>query len=181
MSGHDVAADDEADEQELKQLPTGRNYMTPAGWQRMKDELYQLVHKERPEEVNVVSWAAGNGDRSENGDYLYGKKRLREIDRRIRFLSKRIDNAHVVDAERQRGLDRVFFGATVTLCDLDGKEYQYSIVGVDEADASKGHLSWVSPLARALLKAREGDTVRFHTPLGEKEFDVLEVQYGLLD
>lgn len=161
--------------------PAVPNYITRKGYMRLCEEREYLVKTERPRMVEVVAWAASNGDRSENGDYLYGKKRLREIDRRIRFLSKRIDNAHVVDAERQHGLDRVFFGATVTLCDLDGKEYQYSIVGVDEADASKGHLSWVSPLARALLKAREGDTVRFHTPLGEKEFDVLEVQYGLLD
>ncbi|MBP7970781.1 MAG: transcription elongation factor GreB [Aquaspirillum sp.] len=177
MSGHDFAADDEADEQELKQLPTGRNYMTPAGWQRMKDELYQLVHKERPEVVNVVSWAAGNGDRSENGDYLYGKRRLREIDRRIRFLTKRLEIAEVVDPETREATDQVFFGATVTVWRQSGEEQTLSIVGIDEVDLSQGRVSWISPIARTLLKAREGDVVRLRTPAGFEDIEILDVQY----
>lgn len=180
MSGHDVAADDEADEQELKQLPTGRNYMTPAGWQRMKDELYQLVHKERPEVVNVVSWAAGNGDRSENGDYLYGKRRLREIDRRIRFLTKRLEIAEVVDPETREATDQVFFGATVTVWRQSGEEQTLSIVGIDEVDLSQGRVSWISPIARTLLKAREGDVVRLRTPAGFEDIEILNVQYRKL-
>lgn len=138
MSGHDVAADDEADEQELKQLPTGRNYMTPAGWQRMKDELYQLVHKERPEVVNVVSWAAGNGDRSENGDYLYGKRRLREIDRRIRFLTKRLEIAEVVDPETREATDQVFFGATVTVLRQMARNRRCRLSGLMKSISAKG-------------------------------------------
>lgn len=177
MSGHDFAADDEADEQELKQLPTGRNYMTPAGWQRMKDELYQLVHKERPEVVNVVSWAAGNGDRSENGDYLYGKRRLREIDRRIRFLTKRLEIAEVVDPETREATDQVFFGATVTVWRQSSEEQTLSIVGIDEVDLSQGRVSWISPIARTLLKAREGDVVRLRTPAGFEDIEILDVQY----
>lgn len=180
MSGHDFAADDEADEQELKQLPTGRNYMTPAGWQRMKDELYQLVHKERPEVVNVVSWAAGNGDRSENGDYLYGKRRLREIDRRIRFLTKRLEIAEVVDPETREATDQVFFGATVTVWRQSGEEQTLSIVGIDEVDLSQGRVSWISPIARTLLKAREGDVVRLRTPAGFEDIEIPDVQYRKL-
>ena len=180
MSGHDFAADDEADEQELKQLPTGRNYMTPAGWQRMKDELYQLVHKERPEVVNVVSWAAGNGDRSENGDYLYGKRRLREIDRRIRFLTKRLEIAEVVDPETREATDQVFFGATVTVWRQSGEEQTLSIVGIDEVDLSQGRVSWISPIARTLLKALEGDVVRLRTPAGFEDIEILDVQYRKL-
>jgi len=180
MSGHDFAADDEANEQELKQLPTGRNYMTPAGWQRMKDELYQLVHKERPEVVNVVSWAAGNGDRSENGDYLYGKRRLREIDRRIRFLTKRLEIAEVVDPETREATDQVFFGATVTVWRQSGEEQTLSIVGIDEVDLSQGRVSWISPIARTLLKAREGDVVRLRTPAGFEDIEILDVQYRKL-
>ena len=180
MSGHDFAADDEADEQELKQLPTGRNYMTPAGWQRMKDELYQLVHKERPEVVNVVSWAAGNGDRSENGDYLYGKRRLREIDRRIRFLTKRLEIAEVVNPETREATDQVFFGATVTVWRQSGEEQTLSIVGIDEVDLSQGRVSWISPIARTLLKAREGDVVRLRTPAGFEDIEILDVQYRKL-
>lgn len=180
MSGHDFAADDEADEQELKQLPTGRNYMTPAGWQRMKDELYQLVHKERPEVVNVVSWAAGNGDRSENGDYLYGKRRLREIDRRIRFLTKRLEIAEVVDPETREATDQVFFGATVTVWRQSGEEQTLSIVGIDEVDLSQGRVSWISPIARTLLKAREGDVMRLRTPAGFEDIEILDVQYRKL-
>ncbi|MFW9608781.1 MULTISPECIES: transcription elongation factor GreB [Aquaspirillum] len=154
--------------------------MTPAGWQRMKDELYQLVHKERPEVVNVVSWAAGNGDRSENGDYLYGKRRLREIDRRIRFLTKRLEIAEVVDPETREATDQVFFGATVTVWRQSGEEQTLSIVGIDEVDLSQGRVSWISPIARTLLKAREGDVVRLRTPAGFEDIEILDVQYRKL-
>jgi len=176
----------ESDEDEelapAQQLPAGtRNYITPAGHAKLKDELEELVKRERPKIVEIVAWAASNGDRSENGDYLYGKKRLREIDRRIRFLTKRLENAEVVDPLRQGDNDQVFFGATVTFADGTGEENTYSIVGVDEADASRGRISWVSPLARALLKAREGDTVRFQSPLGWREIDILAVSYQTLD
>jgi len=169
------------DEQELASpLPAGaRNYMTPGGFARMKDELEHLVQKERPELVAIVAWAAGNGDRSENGDYIYGKKRLREIDRRIRFLIRRLDNAEVVDpaAHRDEGSDQVFFGATVTLCSAKDGERTVSIVGVDEIDTARGYISWVSPMARALLKAREGDTVTLHTPGGVDELEIVRVRY----
>ncbi len=160
-------------------LPAGsKNYMTRRGYEVLRAELDQLVRTERPKIVEIVSWAAGNGDRSENGDYIYGKKRLREIDRRIRFLIKRIESAEVVDPERQQGLDRVFFGATVTICDAEGEDEQtWQIVGVDEADASEGRISWISPLARALLKAREGDAVRFMSPAGQREIEIVEVRY----
>lgn len=157
-----------------------RHYMTPGGHRRLRDELEFLVKTERPKIVEIVSWAASNGDRSENGDYLYGKKRLREIDRRIRFLMKRLEDAHVVDPGSQQHRDQVFFGATVVVCDLDGTESVYSIVGIDEADPTKGWISWVSPLARALLKLREGDVARFASPMGERELEVLEVRYESL-
>jgi len=170
------------DDEELApalRLPAGsKNYMTRRGYDALRAELDQLVRIERPKLVETVAWAAGNGDRSENGDYIYGKKRLREIDRRIRFLIKRIESAEVVDPEAQAGNDQVFFGATVTLCDADGDaEQRWQIVGVDEADASQGRISWISPLARALLKAREGDVVRFMSPAGLRELEVLEVRY----
>ena len=169
------------DEQELAPpLPAGaRNYMTPGGFARMKDELEHLVQKERPELVAIVAWAAGNGDRSENGDYIYGKKRLREIDRRIRFLIRRLDNAEVVDpaAHRDEGSDQVFFGATVTLRSAKDGERTVSIVGIDEIDTAHGYISWVSPMARALLKAREGDTVTLHTPGGVDELEIVRVRY----
>src|SRR5690606_7738475 len=160
-------------------LPPGAaNYMTRRGYNALRAELEHLVKTERPDLVKVVAWAAGNGDRSENGDYLYGKKRLREIDRRIRFLLKRTENATVVDPETQQGLEQVFFGATVTICDIDGSgEASYQIVGVDEADAAEGKISWISPLAKALLKAREGDTVRFQSPAGLREIEVIEIKY----
>jgi transcription elongation factor GreB len=157
-----------------------RHYMTPGGHRRLRDELEFLVKTERPKIVDIVSWAASNGDRSENGDYLYGKKRLREIDRRIRFLMKRLEHAHVVDPGAQQHRDQVFFGATVVVCDEDGDECTYSIVGIDEADPAKGWISWVSPLARALLKLREGDVARFASPLGARELEVLEVRYESL-
>lgn len=172
---------DDEDEQlspSLRLPPGSKNYMTRRGYEALRTELDLLVRIERPKLVETVAWAAGNGDRSENGDYIYGKKRLREIDRRIRFLIKRIENADVVDPERQQGLDQVFFGATVSFCDLDTEEEQtWQIVGVDEADASQGRISWISPLARALLKAKEGDVVRFMSPAGPRELEVLEVRY----
>lgn len=164
-------------------LPSGtRNYLTPGGYARLRDELEQLVRVERPQVVSVVQWAAANGDRSENADYLYGKRRLREIDRRIRFLSKRVEQAEVVDpVMRRENLDQVFFGATVTLHDEDSQERTYQIVGVDETDFARGRISWISPLARALLKAREGDTVRFQSPAGWREVEVVAVVYRAID
>ncbi|WP_288024286.1 transcription elongation factor GreB [Thauera sp.] len=160
-------------------LPAGsKNYMTRRGYDALRAELDQLVRFERPKLVETVAWAAGNGDRSENGDYIYGKKRLREIDRRIRFLIKRIENAEVVDPERQRELEQVFFGATVSFRDLDtGEEQTLQIVGVDEADATQGRISWISPLARAVLKARVGDVVRFQSPAGLRELEIVGVVY----
>lgn len=178
----DAGDDDEEGVTPALKLPPGtRNYITPAGHARLKSELEELVKRERPRIVDIVAWAASNGDRSENGDYLYGKKRLREIDRRIRFLTKRLDIAQVVDPTAQPNADQVFFGATVTVCDAEGSENTYAIVGVDEADASRGRISWISPLARALLKAREGDTVRFQSPVGWREIDIVEVRYQTLD
>lgn len=160
------------------QLPQGlKNYVTPTGYRRLREELEFLWKEERPALVQTISWAASNGDRSENGDYIYGKKRLREIDRRIRFLSKRIENAVVVDPEQRSDCDQVFFGATVTVCHSDGQERTYSIVGVDEADAGKGLISWVSPLARTLLKARESDVVQLRLPHGAEELEIVEVAY----
>lgn len=162
-------------------LPAGsKNYMTPGGFARMKDELDRLVGTERPELVATIAWAAGNGDRSENGDYIYGKKRLREVDRRIRFLIKRLDSAEVVDpAARDARVDddRVFFGATVDVEDASGTQRTLSIVGVDEIDTARGYISWVSPMARALIKASEGDTVTVHTPAGPEELSILAVRY----
>ena len=154
-----------------------KNYMTPEGHRRMREEFEHLVKVERPGIVQVVSWAAGNGDRSENGDYIYGKKRLREIDKRIRFLGKRLDDAVVVDPAQQANLEQVFFGATVTICNSDGSEATYRIVGIDEADAGEGKISWISPLAGALMKAREGDLVRFDSPSGTREIEIMEINY----
>ncbi len=163
-------------------LPQGtRNYITPGGYARIKEELDDLLRSERPRVVEAVHWAALNGDRSENGDYIYGKRRLREIDRRIRFLTKRLDLAEVVDPARQESADQVFFGATVTIADENGAEQTYQIVGVDETDFSRGRISWVSPLARALIKAQEGDTVKFQSPSGWREVEVLEIVYRSLD
>jgi transcription elongation factor GreB len=160
-------------------LPPGtKNYMTADGHARLRREFEQLVKTERPELVKVVAWAAGNGDRSENGDYIYGKKRLREMDRRIRYLTKRLENAVVVDPAAQENTEQVFFGATVTIYGLDASEATYQIVGVDEADASNGRISWISPLARALMKAREGDLVRFESPVGLREIEIVEIRYG---
>jgi transcription elongation factor GreB len=177
----DTPEEDE-EEERAPPLPTGsKNYMTPAGHARMQAEFVHLVKTERPEVVNIVSWAAGNGDRSENGDYIYGKKRLREIDRRIRFLTKRLENSVVVDPRMQENTDCVFFGATVTLMDEAGQETIYSIVGMDEADPGQGRISWISPLARALIKARLGDTIRFQSPGGARELEIVTIEYHDLD
>lgn len=173
--------DDEVDAPALD-VPKGtKNYMTPWGYRRMKSELKQLVETERPEVTRTVSWAASNGDRSENGDYLYGKKRLREIDRRIRYLIKRLENAEVVDPRDQPEKARVFFGATVTYASAAGDERTVSIVGVDEVDPARGRVSWIAPISRALLKAREGDTVTLRTPAGAEEIDILDVRYDALE
>jgi transcription elongation factor GreB len=159
-------------------VPAGRNYITPQGHARLKAELLHLLDVERPEVVRIVSWAASNGDRSENGDYLYGKKRLREIDRRIRFLTKRLDIAEVVDPAQQLGNDQIFFGATVRYLQSDGVERCIRIVGVDEVDPLQGLISWISPVARALIKAREGDSVSLSTPSGPLDLEILSVSYA---
>lgn len=179
MSNFSPPSSDQDDEDvpaELR-LPVGtKNYITPAGHKRLKDELIQLVKEERPMMVQTVSWAASNGDRSENGDYIYGKRRLREIDRRIRFLTKRLEIAEVVDTST---LDqsRVFFGATVTYCNQHAEERTITIVGMDELDPARQRVTWISPVARALLKAEVGDTVRLQTPGGIEELDILEIRY----
>ena len=157
------------------------NYITPAGWRSLKDELYRLVNKERPEIVQIVNWAASNGDRSENGDYLYGKRRMREIDRRIRFLTKRLEAAQVVDPETREATDQIFFGATVTLLRGNGSEQTVKIVGIDEIDTAKNKISWISPLARCLIKAREGDEVSLNTLEGREDIEILEVAYVRID
>ena len=171
--------DDEDDlPEESGGLPiTAKNYMTPEGFARMREELDTFMRKERPEVVKVVSWAAGNGDRSENGDYIYGKKRLREIDRRVRYLSKRLANAEVVDPAKRAKTDQVFFGATVTTANSKDEERTLKIVGVDEVDLTKGHVSWISPIAKALLKAEEGDIVKMRTPNGVEELEIVKVRY----
>ena len=159
-------------------LPSGaKNYIPPGGYARLRAELFSLLDVERPKVVEVVSWAAKNGDRSENGDYLYGKKRLREIDRRIRFLTKRMDTAEIVDPSVHHGTDQVFFGATVQYQNQLGEEHTVTIVGIDELDPLHGKISWISPVARALTKAREGDMVTLQTPLGPEELEILAVDY----
>ena len=173
---------DSADDDEGLALPPlppgGKNYITPSGYARLRAELLDLIDNERPKIVDVVHWAASNGDRSENGDYIYGKKRLREIDRRIRFLTKRHEIAEVVDASKHQGSDQVFFGATVTYVDtLDDMERTVTIMGIDEADSRMGQVSWISPVARALLKARVGDEVQLPTPGGVRHLEVVKVQY----
>ncbi len=177
----DAKSDDSEDLDEFEQVnaaPAGtKNYITPAGMERLRDELQQLRSIERPKVVETVSWAAGNGDRSENGDYIYGKKRLREIDRRMRFLLKRLEVAEIVDPVRQQGLEQVFFGATVAYVDQQGDEHRVKIVGTDETRHEMGEISWISPIARALMKSREGDTVTVHTPRGLETIEVLMVQY----
>ncbi len=157
--------------------PGGKNYITPQGYARLRAEWNDLMERERPAMVETVHWAARNGDRSENGDYLYGKKRLREIDRRIRFLTKRLEIASVVDPSMHQGSDQVFFGATITYVDDTGEERTVRILGTDEAESTQGEISWVSPVAQALLKARVGDEVPLFTPAGQRMLEVLEVTY----
>lgn len=170
--------DDEDMEGALPAIPPGsKNYITPQGHKRIKDELLHLIDVDRPEVVRIVHWAASNGDRSENGDYIYGKRRLREIDRRIRFLTKRLDLAEVVDPSVHHGSDQIFFGATVTYENQDGVETTITILGIDESDPLKGKISWVAPVARAITKAREGDTIMLQTPAGLEELEILEVSY----
>jgi len=173
---------DNADDDDLEAgpaLPPGtKNYMTPAGFKRLQDELKHLRRVERPKVVETVAWAAGNGDRSENGDYIYGKKRLREIDRRMRFLTKRLEAAEVVDPAHQKNREQVFFGARVTYADARDQERTVRIVGIDEARHESGEISWISPVARALLKAREGDVVEVRTPAGVEPIEVVKIEYG---
>ena len=173
--------DDDHDDGAPPIPPGSKNYITPAGYARLKSEALHLLDRERPDLVKVVAWAASNGDRSENADYIYGKRRLREIDRRIRFLTRRLDAAEVIDPTAREETDRVFFGATVTLADEDGNENTYTIVGIDEADASRGRISWVSPLARALLKRQEGDQFVFKAPGGDQLLEILRVEYRPVD
>lgn len=170
--------DGDDDDLTLPPLPPGsKNYITPQGYGVLRAELFELIDNERPRIVEIVHWAASNGDRSENGDYLYGKKRLREIDRRIRFLTKRLEIAEVTDPSVHHGSDQVFFGATVTYVDASDTERTVTIMGIDEADSLKAQVTWVSPIARALLKAREGDVVKLVTPVGVQEVEVVEVRY----
>jgi transcription elongation factor GreB len=172
------SGDDDDEGVALPELPAGgKNYITPHCYARLRAELLQLMDDERPKVVEAVHWAAKNGDRSENGDYIYGKKRLREIDRRIRFLTRRLEIAEVTDPSVHHGRDQVFFGATVVYAEESGTERTITIKGIDEADSGQGEVSWVSPIARALLKAREGDVVKLVTPLGAQEVEVLRVSY----
>jgi transcription elongation factor GreB len=173
------SADD--DDDVAPALPRGtKNYMTPRGYARLKDELTQLLNTERPELVKVVSWAAKNGDRSENGDYLYGKKRLREIDRRIRYLTRRLEGSEVVDPAARAGTEQIFFGATVDYVDDTGAEHTICIVGLDEVDLARGHVSWISPIAGALIKHSAGDTVLLRTPSGARQIEIVDVRYEAL-
>jgi transcription elongation factor GreB len=170
--------DGEDDDFALPPLPAGsKNYITPLGYATLRAELFELIDNERPRIVEIVHWAASNGDRSENGDYHYGKKRLREIDRRIRFLTKRLEIAEITDPSNHHGKDQVFFGATVTYVDEADVERTVTILGIDEADSLKAEVTWVSPIARAVLKAREGDVVKLVTPVGVQEVEVVEVCY----
>jgi transcription elongation factor GreB len=177
----DDAPDDTLDPDPVEALPAGaKNYITPAGHRRLRAALAELWEGERPKLVETIAWAASNGDRSENADYLYGKRRLREVDRRIRFLSKRLELAEVVDNAGQDH-DRVYFGATVTYVDRAGAERTISIVGMDEVDPARGRVSWVAPVAKALLKAREGDAVTVRTPAGAEEIAVVAIRYDPID
>ena len=174
----DAPEEDLGGDDESNPIPPGsKNYLTPLGWRRMRDELQWLVTTERPTVTSVVSWAAKLGDRSENADYQYGKKRLREIDRRIRYLTKRLEAAEVVDPSTREETDQVFFGATVTYANAKGDENTVRIVGIDETDPARHYVSWISPIARALIKCREGDTVTLRTPVGSEELEILEVRY----
>ncbi|MCZ2497513.1 transcription elongation factor GreB [Xylophilus sp. Kf1] len=176
----DAPEDDDDEEVGLPPLPAGgKNYMTRTGYEQMRAELFGLIDDERPKIVEIVHWAASNGDRSENGDYLYGKKRLREIDRRIRFLTRRLEIAEVVDSSVHAGSDQVFFGATVTYADADGEGQVVTILGIDEAVSARQQVSWVSPIARALIRSRVGDVVKLATPSGVQELEVLAVDYRL--
>ncbi|MGS0754512.1 transcription elongation factor GreB [Roseateles sp. GG27B] len=177
-SDADGDQDDDGEGLALPALPAGtRNYMTPEGYARLRAEFMTLLDEERPKIVEIVSWAAKNGDRSENGDYLYGKKRLREIDRRLRFLTKRLDIAEVADPSIHYGRDQVFFGATVTYSNAKGEERTITIKGIDESDSLAGEVSWIAPIARILLKSREGDELQLMTPGGIEQIEVLEVRY----
>jgi len=170
--------DEDDDLEGAAPIPAGsKNYLTPQGYARLKGEALRLLDQERPELVKVIAWAAANGDRSENADYIYGKRRLREIDRRIRFLTKRLDAAEVIDPAAREHTDQVFFGATVTVLDEQGIESTYGIVGIDEADVGRGRISWISPLARALLRRREGDEVAFKAPGGDQLLEIVKVEY----
>lgn len=174
----DADSDDDGAADAASPLPSGgKNYITPAGYARLRDELLELMDVERPKIVESVHWAAKNGDRSENGDYLYGKKRLREIDRRIRFLTKRLEIAEVTDPSAHHGRDQIFFGATVDYADEAGAEFSVTILGIDEANSAEAQVSWISPIARALLKAREGDVVKLMAPGGARELEVISVRY----
>jgi transcription elongation factor GreB len=174
----DAPEDDFDGDEDANPIPPGsKNYLTPHGWRRMRDELEWLVKSERPQVTSVVSWAAKLGDRSENADYQYGKKRLREIDKRIRYLTKRLEAAEVVDPATREETDQVFFGATVTYANRAGEEKTLRIVGIDEMDPSRNYVSWVSPIARAFIKCREGDTVTLRTPGGDEQLEIVEVRY----
>jgi transcription elongation factor GreB len=170
------SADNEPEEADA--LPAhGKNYVTPAGLAALQEEFRKLLYEERPKVVEIVSWAAGNGDRSENGDYIYGKRRLREIDWRVRYLAKRIESAEMVDPERQKNRDQVFFGATVAYARKDNTQQKVTIVGIDEAELAAGKISWLSPVARALMKARVGEIIEFRTPSGPETVEVLSIEY----
>lgn len=177
----DVTNDEEGDDEEGPALPRGqKNYMTPGGYKKLKEELHRLLTDERPKLCEVIAWAAGNGDRSENADYTYGKRRLRQIDSRIRFLTKRLESSEVIDPSKNPS-EQVFFGATVTVRDEEGEEKSYSIVGIDEIDLGRNRISWVSPLALALLKKEVGDIVEFRSPKGIRELEIIALNYVALD
>lgn len=182
MASTPSAQDDDDEDEGTPSIPPGsKNYITPQGFARLKAEALRLLDRERPDLVKVIQWAASNGDRSENADYIYGKRRLREIDRRIRFLTKRMDAAEVIDPTAREATDRVFFGATVTVSDEEGNENTYSIVGIDEADLTRGRISWIAPLARALLKRQEGEQFSFRAPGGDQLLEIVKVEYKPLD
>jgi transcription elongation factor GreB len=173
------AGADDRDDDDAAALPAQvKNYVTPTGHAALREERRRLLQEERPKVVEIVSWAASNGDRSENADYLYGKRRLREIDRRVRHLTKRLDSAVVVDPKQQQRLTQVFFGATVTYARTDGSEHTVTLVGVDEADFQSGKISWRSPIAQALMKAKVDDAVQVRTPAGIEEIEVVAIRYG---